>query len=99
MAISLGGMDVRRSGCISQVQHHERFETAALGGLRQQALTVSGGLCSILHWGHQIGHGDGAGKDAGGMGNSVLQRDTVPEVHMPVIGAGKGEFVHDNCLG
>ena len=78
--IELGGVDettglglanLLRLGTIGQVEHHQRFETAAGRARSENALAIGIGLRGVAHRWYQVGHDDGATKGARDIRNSI----------------------------
>ena len=78
---------------VSQVKHHQRFETAAGRAGSQNALAIGIGFGSITHRRYQVRHDDGAAKSARNIRDSVRQHSTIAKMYMPVVGTQQGQAV------
>ena len=93
-------MDVFGGGCpcdflwlclVGEIQHHQRIELARLiGHGRKQAFAIGQRQRYSGHGRCQVGHDDGPSKVTRHIAAGSGQGSAVPQVYMPVIGAGYG---------
>ncbi|MNR04282.1 hypothetical protein D3C85_1202260 [compost metagenome] len=88
--------DFLGGGIVGQVQRHQwrerRRVAARLGQRRKNPVAVSQRLLGGGHGRLQVGHDDGAGELARGIGHNGFQRRAIAQVQMPIVGAGDGEL-------
>ena len=92
-ACGLGAGNLGRGQVVGQVQRHQRLKSHARWYGGQDALLVGQGLLGGGHRRLEVGHDDGATELGGGVGHHHTQGGTIAHMQVPVIGAGKGEFL------
>src|SRR6185312_6808117 len=90
----LGAMDLLRLGVLGGCGGLKRLEIGALRQHRQDALSVFESRLYRGHGGLEVRHDDGAGEARCSMWQHVPQEVAVPEMQVPVVGAGELQFHH-----
>ena len=92
-----GPVDFGGRQLVSEIKRHQRLKSAAGRRRGQNPAAILARRRHRRNRRLQIGHDDGAAETARGMGNRSRKRGAVPQVQMPVVGAGNAELVaiHD----
>ena len=96
----LGAIDLLGQRVVRQVQRHQRFEAAARGQRRHDALAVGAGQRGGGNGGLKIRHYNGATEAFGREAHDRIQGIGVAQVHVPVIRPQEGQAIHAaDCAG